>query len=86
MTLVKYASQWCHMSIMVWEITSTQVFLQQLVQAKIKETSKFQIIDPLWRESIGYWCIPLTKGNTESVFMSWNLHDHDWIVDIIAHE
>ena len=42
-----YSLQWCHMSIMAFQITSHYMFVQQFVQANIKETSNVRNCVPL---------------------------------------
>ena len=41
---------------------ATRVFFQQFVHTDIKETQNNALLTILWRESIGDWCIPVTKG------------------------
>ena len=39
-----------------------RLFVQQFVQATIKEPSKLRVTGPLWGESTGDRWIPITKG------------------------
>ena len=48
------------------------MFAQPFVQAQIKENIKAPHHWPLWGESTGHLCIPLTKGN---VAISWHHND-----------
>ena len=66
---VTWAS-WCLKS------PATRELFRYFVRANIKETSKFSIIGPLWRESTSDRGIPPQRvSNAESVSISWRHHD-----------
>ena len=61
---------------MVSQFTTTWLFVQQLIQAERKKSSKICVTGPLWGESIGDQSIPLTKGQLCKI----TLPGHDTII------
>ena len=55
---ITVTSQWAR-----WRLKSLtpRLFVQPFVQAQVKENIKAPRHWPLWRESTGYWWVPLTK-------------------------
>ena len=68
---------------LIWvtcHILTTRLFVQQIVQANIKETSKFLITGPLWGKSTRHQWFPSQRaGNAENISISRLHHVNEFI-------